>query len=58
MRDIKMQQFAHGLVYLLYTWIAKFQNFFTLHANKMVVLFKPKSLFVLCQIFAKLVATN
>ena len=56
--NFKVQQFTHHTFNLLYPRVAKFNYFFTIHTNNMVMLFITVAFFVLGQVFAKLVLLN
>ncbi len=56
--DLKIQKLTHHAFDLLYSRVAKFNYFFTIYTNDMVMLFITVAFFVLCQVLAKLVLLN
>ena len=58
MRNFKIQQLTHHGFDLLNSRVTKFNYFFTIHTNDMVMLFMTVAFFVLCQVFTELVLFN
>ncbi|EIM75698.1 hypothetical protein A3SI_12654 [Nitritalea halalkaliphila LW7] len=58
MQHLKVQYFTYGILNVLDTRITKFEDLIALRANKMIVLLKSIRLFILREIFAKLMFGN
>ena len=56
--DIYTEKFFNGGFDLLYSWVAKFDDFTGVSDNEVVVLFGCVRSFKLCQVFAELVLSD
>jgi hypothetical protein len=54
MHNIKMQDFLHCILYVLNSWIAKFNHFVAFRTDEVIMLLISIRFFVLRQIFAEL----
>lgn len=53
--DLKLEEVAHHVFYLLYPGVAKLNDFATVAADDVIVLFETIGLFILSEVLAKLV---